>query len=266
VPQCVEPARASVDHPPPPLPVCSQVPAYFTYVSGAAHRDRLRNLFKYSAPHYLPGVGAVAISLQECYYADPDAIEAAGDLIGELQREGIAVFLLGFHSRVREVLEFAHWFHAIEHFPDYGALLAHLRTLQTEGRLPVRPPPPPRRATKSWRTARPPSSSTRRSAAALETWRPWPLLLASARLLLSRPAGFTTALPGSHWAAEPARHAGSAGPTAAVASALWDDVPTPAVVSEASQTDALQEQPRRDQAAPAAGESRRDPAGALDWP
>lgn len=55
----------------------------------------------------------------------------------------VAVYLLGFHSRVREVLEFAHWFHLVESFPDYGSLLAHLRTLQAEGRLPVRPPPPP---------------------------------------------------------------------------------------------------------------------------
>ena len=118
------------------------MPAYFTYVSGAAHRDRLRNLFKYSAPHYIPGIGVVAISLQECYYADPDAVEAAGDLVQELQREGIAVYLLGFHARVREVLEYAHWFHLVESFPDYGALLSHLRALQAEGRLPVRPPPP----------------------------------------------------------------------------------------------------------------------------
>lgn len=245
----------------------SQVPAYFTYVSGAAHRDRLRNLFKYSAPHYLPGVGAVAISLQECYYADPDAIEAAGDLIGELQREGIAVFLLGFHSRVREVLEFAHWFHAIEHFPDYGALLAHLRTLQTEGRLPVRPPPPPppgHEIVAHGKTTVVVDQAVGSSTGDLET------LAAAAGVgeaAAEPPVGFTTALPGSHWdGAEPARHSGAAGPTAAVASALWDDVPTPAVVSESSQTDALQEQPRRDPAAPTAGESRRDPAGALDWP
>lgn len=119
------------------------VPAYFTYVSGAAHRDRLRCLFKYGEPHHLPGIGVVALSLQECYYADPDAIEAAGDLYHELQREGIAVYMLGFHERVRTVLEHAHWFHSVEVFPDYAALLAHLRVLQAEGRLPVRPPPPP---------------------------------------------------------------------------------------------------------------------------
>jgi hypothetical protein len=89
------PGHFHVHHMPPresdsglPVVAVYTVPAYFTYVSGAAHRDRLRNLFKYSAPHYLPGIGVVAISLQECYYADPDAIEAAGDLIQELQREG----------------------------------------------------------------------------------------------------------------------------------------------------------------------------------
>jgi hypothetical protein len=36
----------------------------------------------------------------------------------------------GFHQRVREVLEHAHWFHAVETFPDYASLLLHLRVLQ----------------------------------------------------------------------------------------------------------------------------------------
>lgn len=67
-------------------------------------------------------------------------MEALGDILGELRRDGRAVFLLGFHARVREVLSKAHWFHEVAAFPTYGALLGHLRRVRAEGGDYAAPP------------------------------------------------------------------------------------------------------------------------------
>lgn len=67
-------------------------------------------------------------------------MEALGDILGELRRDGRAVFLLGFHARVRTVLSKAHWFHEVAAFPTYGALLAHLRGVKAAGGDYAAPP------------------------------------------------------------------------------------------------------------------------------
>ena len=59
-----------------PIAAVYSVPGYFTYIASAAHLERCRALFLESST-LLPGVSVVAFSLVECYYADPDALEAS---------------------------------------------------------------------------------------------------------------------------------------------------------------------------------------------
>jgi SulP family sulfate permease len=101
---------------------------YFTYVTAQSHLDRVRMLFTEPLTS-LPGVDVVVFSLEEVYYADPDAFDAMGDLIGELARAGKTLFMVGFHTRVRKVLEKVPWFHHVLSFRDYGSLLVHLRDI-----------------------------------------------------------------------------------------------------------------------------------------
>lgn len=61
------------------------------------------------------------------------SIDAFGDILAELRRDGKAVVLLGFHARVRTVITKAHWFHEVHTFPHYGALLAWLRETVESG-------------------------------------------------------------------------------------------------------------------------------------
>jgi hypothetical protein len=102
------------------------LPGYLTYASAQGHRDRVRALFL--APHaVLADVPVVTFSLVECVYADPDALEAVGELLMELKRASKVVFMLGFQPRVRKMLRKAHWFHDVRSFADYGSLLQLLR-------------------------------------------------------------------------------------------------------------------------------------------
>lgn len=136
---------------------------YFTYIAAQSHLDRIRGLFLEPNTR-LPDVDVVAFSLVECYYADPDALDALGDVIGvsilcmaaaplapcplpvapflriailllppvcvqELTRANKSVFLLGFHTRVSRVLHKLPWFPRQVTFPDYGTLLLHLRDI-----------------------------------------------------------------------------------------------------------------------------------------
>ena len=116
-----------------PLTAFYAAPGYFTYVSVQAHRDRIRALFTPASSNVVPGLGAVVISLQEVYYADPDCVEALGDLISELHRAGLPVYLTGFHARVRAVLAGAHWFHDVQAFADYGGVIEHMRAVIGRG-------------------------------------------------------------------------------------------------------------------------------------
>jgi hypothetical protein len=52
-----------------------------------------------------------------------------GDLISELARANKVLFMVGFHSRVRKVLEKVPWFQHVLSFRDYGALVLHLRSV-----------------------------------------------------------------------------------------------------------------------------------------
>jgi MFS superfamily sulfate permease-like transporter len=101
---------------------------YFTYVTAQSHLDRIRFLFC-DAPTAIPNISVVVFSLEEVYYADPDAFDAMGDLISELARANKVLFMVGFHSRVRKVLEKIPWFQHVLSFRDYGALVLHLRSV-----------------------------------------------------------------------------------------------------------------------------------------
>jgi hypothetical protein len=68
-------------------------------------------------------------------------VDAFGDILAELRRDGKAVVLLGFHARVRTVISKAHWFHEVHTFAHYGALLAWLReTVEAGGDFHAPPP------------------------------------------------------------------------------------------------------------------------------
>ncbi len=54
---------------------------YASYIAAQSHLDRIRGLFL-EPNTSLPDVDVVAFSLVECYYADPDALDALGDVIG----------------------------------------------------------------------------------------------------------------------------------------------------------------------------------------
>lgn len=101
---------------------------YFTYVTAQSHLDRIRFLFC-DAPTAIPNIQVVVFSLEEVYYADPDAFDAMGDLISELARANKVLFMVGFHTRVRKVLEKVPWFQHVLSFRDYGALVLHLRSV-----------------------------------------------------------------------------------------------------------------------------------------
>jgi SulP family sulfate permease len=101
---------------------------YFTYVTAQSHLERVRMLFC-EPKTSLPGVDVVVFSLEEVYYADPDAFDAMGDLITELAVAGKTLFMVGFHARVRKVLEKVPWFSHVLSFRDYGSLLLHLRDI-----------------------------------------------------------------------------------------------------------------------------------------
>jgi MFS superfamily sulfate permease-like transporter len=57
-----------------------EMPGYCTYVGAKSHLDRIRGLFVNKAT-CLPGIDVVAFSMEECKYADPDALEAMGDVV-----------------------------------------------------------------------------------------------------------------------------------------------------------------------------------------
>jgi len=117
------------------------LPGYFTYVSAQAHRDRVRALLM-EGEASLPGVRAVAFSLVETYYADPDALEAVGTLVEELGRAGHEVYLLGFHAAVLRAIQKAHFYHDVRHFADYAALLRFQRRQVDADGVYVTPAPP----------------------------------------------------------------------------------------------------------------------------
>jgi len=104
------------------------VSGYFTYIAAQSHLDRIRALFIDRATA-LPGVDVLVFSLENCYVADPDAMDALGDLIQELARNNKTVFMLGYPAKVRIVLSKVPWFHTVLSFRDYGALLSHLRDI-----------------------------------------------------------------------------------------------------------------------------------------
>jgi SulP family sulfate permease len=102
---------------------------YFTYVTAQSHLERIRMLFCEHKTS-LPGVDVIVFSLEEVYYADPDAFDAMGDLVTELAVAGKTLFMVGIHARVRKVLELVPWFAQVLSFRDYGSLLLHLRDIQ----------------------------------------------------------------------------------------------------------------------------------------
>jgi len=57
-----------------------EMPGYCTYVGAKSHLDRIRGLFVNKAT-CLPGIDVIAFSMEECKYADPDALEAMGDVV-----------------------------------------------------------------------------------------------------------------------------------------------------------------------------------------
>jgi len=119
-------AEADVDN---AVPRCAvyAVAGYFTYISAGAHLDRIRGLFLPERSTRLPGVDVVAISLAEAYYTDQDAMDAMGDLVTDLVRSKLTVFMIGFPPGVRRMFDMQHWSHGISVFPDYGSLLVHMR-------------------------------------------------------------------------------------------------------------------------------------------
>lgn len=119
------PANPEIDSRLPRVAVYS-VSGFFTYITAQSHLDRIRDLF-IAPTTRLPEVDVIVFDLSATAYADPDAMDAMGDLIGELSRAGRTVFMLGFVPRVRKVLAKVPWFGAILSFRDYGSLLVHLR-------------------------------------------------------------------------------------------------------------------------------------------
>jgi len=126
------------------------IAGYFTYISAQSHLDRIRGLFLHKATS-LPGLDVIAISLADCHYADPDAMDAMGDLVSvraphpalslcralaltpslpspqDLVRHKMTVFMVGFQPGVRRMFNMQHWSHGLTTFPDYGSLLVHMR-------------------------------------------------------------------------------------------------------------------------------------------
>lgn len=72
-------AEAEVDAHVPHVAVYS-IAGYFTYISATSHLTRLRGLFM-DEETKLPNIDVVALSLENCYYADPDAMDAMGDFV-----------------------------------------------------------------------------------------------------------------------------------------------------------------------------------------
>lgn len=161
-----------------PIVAYYSLPGYFTFVSAQIHRDRIRALFMpkvgggtreglpedpkapssddgvnaegvaaaeasgssvVAVPKPMPLVTAVAFSLQEVYYCDPDAVETIGTLAEELGRAGYEVYLLGFKKKVFDAVEKVHHLHAVRKFSDMQGLTHFLREqVNAEGKY-VRP-------------------------------------------------------------------------------------------------------------------------------
>jgi MFS superfamily sulfate permease-like transporter len=111
-----------------PLFAVYTLPGYFTYISVQGHRDRIRSLFINKSSR-LPEVTHLVFDMTNCYYADPDAIETIGELVEELRRVNVKVWILGFHARVRKLYSETHYSHEMDVFTSYGELLVHVRNM-----------------------------------------------------------------------------------------------------------------------------------------
>jgi MFS superfamily sulfate permease-like transporter len=131
-----------------------EMPGYCTYVGAKSHLDRIRGLFVNKAT-CLPGIDVVAFSMEECKYADPDALEAMGDVVDvrgaapknndphplpahnlthqslprpqEMSRERKTVFLLGLSPVMQRLVAKVPWSASVVNFEDYPSLLLNMR-------------------------------------------------------------------------------------------------------------------------------------------
>ena len=82
------------------------LPGYATYVGAKSHVDRVRGLFVEAAT-CIPGIDVIAFDASEVKYADPDALEAIGDVV-DVRRERECPRLEGLRARVAPGPFFAH--------------------------------------------------------------------------------------------------------------------------------------------------------------